>query len=259
MVLQKLKNYINANDSGLSLSTMILMMFFAKNNIAGEPLKCTPFYRAMCCVVFFALFCTGCVLLSQEIFLQETKCILVDKSYSTFQCTGQINMCRDRKGSDQCLENCNSSNYKLALDFVVLDGSNGLNRSFGRTGCGSIDPESRPTCRCCVTYGPSGINTCETKTLYKMKYDDMCPPVLTSNLDMYEQYEIGKKYRCWTNGDAMNQGNVYPFDKSHFRESASIALIIIGGLVMICNLIYFVDRCRKNNCTCANDYEDDLE
>jgi hypothetical protein len=250
------------------LSLMILMMLFANKNITGKTLNCTSScHRVLCSVIFFALLCTGCVLLSQEIFLQETKCMLVDKSYSSFHCTGQIDMCRGRRGSGECFEDCNTSYYKLALDFVVLDdnfySSNVLNKSHSQTGCGIIDPGFKPSCKCCShslqenqqVNGLSNndqINTCETKTLYNMKYDTICPPIITSNFDTYEQFEIGKSYRCWMGDTDQRHGHVYMYDKSHFRESASIVLIVFGAMTMICNLIYFVDKCKRNNCTCTN-------
>lgn len=56
-----------------------------------------------------------------------------------------------------------------------------------------------------------------------------------------------------------NKGHVYTSDKSHIRENASIALIMIGGgLVLICNFVYFVNRCRKGKCTyTCKDFDDE--
>jgi len=236
---------------------MILILLFANKNMAGLKGDNSSYCHTLCSIVFFALFCTGCVLLSQEEFLQETKCMLVDKSHSPFQCTGQIDVCK--RESIQCLVDCNSSYYKLAFDFVVpgvnFNQTAGINKTLGKTACGPIDTSSALTCKCC-TSNSSAINTCDTKSLDREgKYDSKCPPMITSNLDVYNQFEIGKSYQCWADG----QGNVYPFDKSHFRETASIILIVVGGLSVICNLMYFVAKCRKGKCTCDNDDDDDEE
>ncbi len=187
----------------------------------------TPEYcHILWSIVFFALFCTGCVLLSQEVFLQDAKCILTNKSHSPFQCSGQINVCT--KNSIECIINCNSKYYNLEFDFVLLD-QNGNTKTFNRA-CGRLDNTFELLCNCC-SY--SRIQICEVKSF---NHDDKCPPILELNLIVYDKFKIGKMYPCWTN----SQGNVYAFDKSHVREIASIVLICIEGLVLICNAVYFL-------------------
>lgn len=147
-------------------------------------------------------------------------CLLLNISHSNYTCAGFF--------SSKPYYPCSTPYYQIYQDVMRMD-----KRERTHT-CG--DDVKYPVCQCCVN---SFASKCQP---IPIQVDvDKCNPLLYTNMDYYNNLEIGKTYKCWENENGFPSFNE---PDSQYRNgliagiSVSVAMFLIPIIIGVIARIF---------------------
>ena len=184
--------------------------------------------KGLCLTFSLLLFCVsiiviifGSILGASQTFTTESECILVNKSYIPFLCSGYINIAAYGHNAP-----CNTTNYELLYDAMVV-GSNNVERICSPDSFSSF---TKPTCTCIFAIDD------RIKEDINYKLNARCKPIVTIDLSDYASRVIGNRYKCWIGNNQI----IALADKSHSVEIACIFFIVFAGVLLWFSVGWFI-------------------
>jgi hypothetical protein len=165
-------------------------------------------------------------------------CILLNKSYTSFPCVGNINFCEIKSFRDEpCPIPCNMTWYELFYDVEVIGTSDivRMNSAYSFQFGSSKDTY----CTCYSTIS----NRFWTNVVYKTT-DSNRKPIITNNLNNYNSRNITNTYDCWVGS---NGAVAFSNDTSENIRTMCFINIAFGLFMIIFGImLFFCGKPSKN-------------